>query len=182
MKPYNCLRRLPRRISRIIRELVREWGKSPYDINDGPCEEFALEVMDQSGLPYGPPAWEIYEDSTDGVALPGHVWIAHGGRSYDAEAPDGVDDWRDLPLFRRIRGLPGFKRTLDLNCKSDADLDAIGEGEGSDDECPRCGGPKPSVTRHRAWTAGRNPDGRPTVRPFGLAPRLATRSSCWGYS
>jgi len=128
------------RISRIIRELVREWGRPPYDINNGPCEEFALEVMDRSGVSYGPPAWEIYEDSTDGVALPGHVWISHGGRSYDAEAPDGVDDWRDLPLFRRIRGLPGYKRTLDLNCKSDADLDAIGEGEA----------PAPAATAYHA--------------------------------
>lgn len=116
-------------ISRIIRELIREWGQTPYDINNGPCEDFALEVMDRSGLRYGPPSWEIYEDSTDGVALPGHVWVVYGDRNYDAEAPDGVDDWRDLPLFRRIRGLPAYKRTLDLNCKSDADLDAIGESE-----------------------------------------------------
>jgi len=147
-------------ISRIIRELIREWGQAPYDINNGPCEDFALEVMDRSGLRYGPPSWEIYEDSTDGVALPGHVWVACGDRSYDAEAPDGVDDWRDLPLFRRIRSLPAYKRTLDLNCKSDADLDAIGEGEARPaptpyhaasrlldaaeiedaEDCPECGG------------------------------------------
>ena len=163
------------RISRIIRELIQEWGRSPYDINNGPCEEFAMEVIDRSGLPYAGPTWEIYEDSTDGVALPGHVWAVHGGRNYDAEAPDGVDDWRDLPLFRRIRGLPGYKRTLDLNCKSDADLDAIGEGEGSKEEgAKRTDGREASasaMTYHvasRLLGAAETPD----------CPKRRTRAAC----
>lgn len=29
----------------------------------------------------------------------GHVWVTDGSRHYDAECPNGVDDWRDLPCL-----------------------------------------------------------------------------------
>lgn len=32
---------------------------------------------------------------------PGHFWIEYKGRHYDAEAPDGVELWTDLPIFKR---------------------------------------------------------------------------------
>ena len=35
--------------------------------------------------------------------LPGHFWIEVEGRCYDAEAPEGVEDWKDLPIFQRAR-------------------------------------------------------------------------------
>lgn len=31
-----------------------------------------------------------------------HAWIKYNGVHYDAEAPDGVDDWQELPIFLRI--------------------------------------------------------------------------------
>lgn len=30
-----------------------------------------------------------------------HVWISTGGKHYDAEAPDGVQNFFDLPFFKR---------------------------------------------------------------------------------
>lgn len=34
-------------------------------------------------------------------AVPCHVWIVHNGRHYDAECPEGVDNFFELPLIRR---------------------------------------------------------------------------------
>nr|WP_305910549.1 hypothetical protein [Methylomarinum sp. Ch1-1]MDP4523309.1 hypothetical protein [Methylomarinum sp. Ch1-1] len=32
-----------------------------------------------------------------------HVWIVHNKRHYDAECPEGVDNFFDLPLFSRYK-------------------------------------------------------------------------------
>ncbi len=34
-------------ISEIIRNLVKKYGMNPYDINNGRCEEFAMDVIDE---------------------------------------------------------------------------------------------------------------------------------------
>lgn len=60
----------------------------PYDINCGQCEEWAGRVE------------ELVGDSVT-VHDPDecHVFIEHGGKFYDAECPEGVTDWRRLPIF-----------------------------------------------------------------------------------
>lgn len=83
--------------------LATEWAdESPRQINSGRCEEFAEAAADFSGLrpeitvtrdEMTPPGRRFY--------LPGHVWIIHEGRHYDAEAPAGVDRWQELPIFAR---------------------------------------------------------------------------------
>jgi hypothetical protein len=37
----------------------------------------------------------------------GHVWIKYQGKFYDAEAPNGVDDWRELPYIQRVYKVRG---------------------------------------------------------------------------
>jgi len=32
----------------------------------------------------------------------GHVWVEFKGKFYDAETPDGVDDWKDLPWMQEF--------------------------------------------------------------------------------
>lgn len=53
--------------------------------------------------------WELLNTVDFGY----HVWLTSGGRHYDAECPEGVDSFFDLPLFRRYlachmreRGIP----------------------------------------------------------------------------
>lgn len=36
-----------------------------------------------------------------GQKLPSHHWVEYEGKHYDAEAPDGVTNWRELPLMKR---------------------------------------------------------------------------------
>jgi hypothetical protein len=37
----------------------------------------------------------------ENIDFGGHTWITHGHRHYDAECPEGVESFFDLPLFRR---------------------------------------------------------------------------------
>lgn len=104
---------------------------SYFSINNGLCEDFALEAIaklnDNSGDVY-----EIYTESfelpdsvrdgnwdwdllkltfnmdvpkgftkefIDSVAFSGHAWIHCHGKHYDAECPEGVDSFFDLPIF-----------------------------------------------------------------------------------
>ena len=94
----NCTKN-SNRVTETILNLIKEWGVDPYDINNGRCEEFALEVIKQI-----PEAIDVQTESFDGedTKLPGHVWILYQDKHYDAECPEGVSDWKDLPIFKKL--------------------------------------------------------------------------------
>ncbi len=86
-------------ISQEIRKLVKEWDMKPIDINKGLCDTFALEVIKRMGG-YSS---EITDQATDfDTDLPGHFWLEYKGRCYDAECPQGVNNWLELPMFARV--------------------------------------------------------------------------------
>ena len=88
----------------IIRHLAAEWGITPYQINSGDCEEFMVALCEAARLTDDHDfCTESFLEPEDHFTLPGHVWTYTDGRHYDAEAPDGVEDWRNLPIFQRIR-------------------------------------------------------------------------------
>jgi hypothetical protein len=86
-------------ISEVIRQVIREWNVDPYEINNGSCESFAIEVIERMG--------GYSDDLTDNASptedFPGHYWVEYKGRAYDAECPEGVDDWQNLPIFCHFR-------------------------------------------------------------------------------
>jgi hypothetical protein len=103
------------RISGMIESVIRSllaspaWSEQrPHDINNGSCEDFQQEAL---SLLVGSGAEEVCDATfpeigaspshTPPFALPGHFWIFHEGRHYDAEAPAGVDRWQDLPIYAR---------------------------------------------------------------------------------
>lgn len=61
------------------------------DINSGNCFDIADKVTDK--LSYVN-VLKIGDND--------HVWIEYNGIHYDAEAPSGVESFRDLPIFDRI--------------------------------------------------------------------------------
>jgi len=105
-------------ITRAILDLIKEYDKSPFDLNDGYCDNFAMD-LEEMGL----------GKSVDGTQLPKSVWskkilaiwnewestdedffrpttihtflLGNDGKYYDAENPDGVDRPEDLKIFRR---------------------------------------------------------------------------------
>jgi len=112
-------------VTRAIRKIVAGWeaavrAQEPrartrgltYAINCGWCADLAdeLERRFPEGLQLATdhaavnPKWAPYRLQPAEVALmeeAGHVWFYLQGLHFDAEAPHGVRDWRDLPFFRR---------------------------------------------------------------------------------
>lgn len=74
---------------------------SPAAVNNGLCEEFQQAVIESAGLDgwFAECVTENYPDFAD--ELPGHCWVRFRGRHYDAEAPQGVNNFLELPIFKR---------------------------------------------------------------------------------
>ena len=81
---------------------------APRRINGGQCEDFQSDVIALAGLDPRGSSERCTENLPSDLAerLPGHCWIFADGLHYDAEAPDGVEDPSDLPIFARARRLP----------------------------------------------------------------------------
>jgi len=100
-----------KQITQAIKALLcSDWsGITPYEINNGYCEDFALDVIDflenQFGHDKGLGDNATPIDDEDKLGFPGHYWIEYNGMCYDAECPNGVEDWRDLPIFVKYSSL-----------------------------------------------------------------------------
>jgi hypothetical protein len=104
-------------LEEITRRLVEEYG-SPYAINCGGCEEWGeavLEALMESPCQVG--YWATDCDH----AFCSHVFIEIDGRFHDAECLEGVDDYRQLPLFATWqRKHPGKAEPVQLENYNDA--------------------------------------------------------------
>ena len=67
-------------------------GKSPQQINSGNCDSFAEKLHELIG-------GQIFETTFD-HNLPTHLWVELNGYHYDAETPEGVSEWKELPIFK----------------------------------------------------------------------------------
>jgi len=65
--------------------------------NSGFCDIYASKL---SKLLPGSKQWDTEEQGPSGTL--GHVWVEFKGKFYDAETPDGVDDWKDLPWMQEF--------------------------------------------------------------------------------
>lgn len=118
-------------IEQVITHLVRQYQQDsplinePIDINRGDCENFGFEVVEHwpSAYTVGVEEFQLDDkfdwgllsndhwkitvpanftvEQIDSKRLGGHVWIVDGNKHYDAECPDGVDSFFDLPYFQR---------------------------------------------------------------------------------
>ncbi len=64
-----------------------------WDINNGLCEDWGMEVEHLCPGVWG--EWLADDDGTDYS----HYAITNGLLWYDAECPEGVENWHDLPMF-----------------------------------------------------------------------------------
>ena len=65
--------------------------------NTGFCDIYADKL---SKLLPGSKQWSTEERSPSGTL--GHVWIEYKGKFYDAETPDGVTDFKQLPWMKEF--------------------------------------------------------------------------------
>ena len=93
-------------------EYAQHGNPTPYDINNGSCEEFCNDVIERMC-----PVIGRYETETLYAAAistmndyyyyfksgpdVSHVVLVFHGRFYDAECLEGVDHWIDLPLCEK---------------------------------------------------------------------------------
>jgi len=81
--------------------LIEQYRASPKNINAGRCDDFAsdiAELVPEANYTCTDQFEEFYEDEGK---LSSHCWVEFRDRYYDAETPEGVDDWHDLPFFLR---------------------------------------------------------------------------------
>jgi len=106
-------------------------AESYYQINNGLCEDFAMDVIALMGgytdnlfdvetgnftddddlidvdllksyWNMAPPDNMSWDDvQAAGMGDASHVWVVCDKRHYDAECPEGVDSFLDLPIFKR---------------------------------------------------------------------------------
>lgn len=128
------------RIQEAVESLRTEYveqglAQSYFDINNGLCEDFAMDLMkklrgittaayelsdasymtgdggvaDGKGWDWSvlkeslgilPPAGLTCEE-VDQINFSGHVWVEVDGVHFDAEAPEGVRSFFELPIFKR---------------------------------------------------------------------------------
>lgn len=131
-----------RNISDIIKIAAKEYNCSTWEINNGYCEDFALNVLeklggyednlfelsgdmffDQRDPEFAKENWGDVIETNYGVwsknlldywGYPpnvnlnlvddeiNHVWLFYNGKHYDAEVPEGVDNWFEIPLIKRL--------------------------------------------------------------------------------
>ena len=88
-----------------IKALVKEWGEHPYDINNGNCETFAMEIQERH-----PKVEVFWGDELLSIFPPTfidpspHCFLRFQDRYYDAEEPDGTLHPCFLPFYVRMSG------------------------------------------------------------------------------
>jgi hypothetical protein len=92
-------------IHKTIRAIVGTFD--PIEINRGGCADIADIVWRMTKHVADV---EITSDEDEDGGEYTHTFLKYDGRFFDAECPDGVDDWRDLPIYARQRaeGLDRF--------------------------------------------------------------------------
>ena len=96
-----------------IKSRIKEYKKTPCDINAGLCEDFAWSLAKKiPNARVSESNWDVIFVNKKGKKewIPTHFWITLNNRHYDAECPEGVDDYHDLPIFVRA----GIQKDIDF--------------------------------------------------------------------
>jgi hypothetical protein len=90
---------IPEIVVAICAVYKRLYDQNPYEINCGNCEEFAADLIAVCGK--GNMFWhdEMEDCTTEEEKWWAHCFVEVDGRFYDAECPNGVDNWRQIPCF-----------------------------------------------------------------------------------
>jgi len=75
---------------------------TPEVCNTGFCDIFAEKFREEY------PGAELWGTDWGTKESPfGHVWLKYAGKFYDAETPNGVSSWEDLPYIQRLYKVRG---------------------------------------------------------------------------
>lgn len=123
----------------LIRDAVKKSNRSPWDINNGDCEPFAIALHKKL------PGSAVFDYM--GV----HAFVKNQGKFYDAETPEGVLDWRKLEFFKG-EDVSKFDDS-DIEQKSDKDIQRAYHPKAFKKEIELYEARTPSVYYHVTHTA-----------------------------
>ena len=93
------------KIHEVIMRLAMEWGKHPYEINNGDCEDFAYavqQIIPEVDMFWGDELVDNYDFFTEDHCPQYHAFMYYNGKYYDAEEPYGVYNPAHLPYYERV--------------------------------------------------------------------------------
>ena len=105
-----------------IKETAKEWLYDTKDFtcymdtNSGSCGDFALRVNEklkgEEGFEITCTGEVLEKNGIENYGKEGysnHVWIKYNDKHYDIERINGVEDWRELPYFKREEKMKQLK-------------------------------------------------------------------------
>ena len=94
------------------------------ECNNGFCDIFAKNLAKHL------PGSKILSTEDSRNETLGHVWVEYEGKYFDAETPDGVSSWKDLPwmkeFYSKVRSYPTDIETLNELSKPTKNKDPFG--------------------------------------------------------
>jgi hypothetical protein len=106
----------------LIQDVTDSFDMEPKEINSGRCMDWAYEVEEN----FDGDA-QVVETAPALGAENAHWFVEHDGKYYDAESPDGVDDWRELDIWDRAINLPDLD---EYSVEGDGLVDSGESGQG----------------------------------------------------
>jgi hypothetical protein len=70
-----------------------DWFFEDEEFNSNELDKWDQKVLKEWGIPYN--------EKLDNIIFGYHVWVTDGERHYDSECPEGVENFLELPFFRR---------------------------------------------------------------------------------
>lgn len=87
----------------ILQAVTDSFEETPYEINNGLCESWAIDVQEAlKAKPYRVAIWETVFCLADTT----HVFLQINGKFYDAQCLDGVESYMHLPIFSKLGPQP----------------------------------------------------------------------------
>lgn len=128
------MRQIKVQMKETIRQVIREFinsgvvvnFRSRNQINNGYCAEFATTVWERLGKPNSVKIINNTDLAPNEPYI--HTFLAFNGRYFDSECPLGRQNWRELPLFKRIiktKTLALPVTELDFSQKTLSDLEKL---------------------------------------------------------
>lgn len=99
-------------IQNVLESVTNSFEETPFEINNGACEDWTNLAMERLGYPVygGSPSIAVasgeikiarWDTLFEADAI--HVFLQIDGKFYDAECLDGVADYMDLPIFKKLK-------------------------------------------------------------------------------
>lgn len=105
-------------ITETIQKHIETYDENPYEINNGLCIEFAEAIVneheDAQSISWKNMVPWLEYTTPAGRYFTGHQWVFVDGKHYDAEAPNGVARFYNLPFMQRKINVSEYDSAIEI--------------------------------------------------------------------